>query len=361
MVQPHVHDATHGHPHDHGHEHNHHPEHTHMHRGHAHTHGGHSHNHGTGVLGWFRGTFAHAHSIEEKVDDEMEGSERGIRALKISLIGLGITAIIQIAIVLISGSVALLADTTHNFADATTSIPLWIAFALMRRGVSRRFTYGYGKAEDVAGFAIVLIIFSSACVAAYESVRKIIHPNEIHNIGWVALAALVGFIGNEVVGVFRIRTGREIGSAALVADGYHARVDGFTSLAVLIGVLGVWVGVPVLDPIVGVAITIAILFNVKDAATSVWRRMIDGIEPETVDEIARVAGHVVGVQGVPRVRARWIGHKIAGDVEIIVAPQTSVEEAHAIAHEVEHRIGHVVPHVRDLVVIASPSGHVHAH
>lgn len=342
MVPPHMHDDARNHPHDHGH-------------------GGHSHDHGTGALGRLRGTFAHSHGIEDKVDDEMEGSERGIRALKVSFIGLSITATIQIAIVLISGSVALLADTIHNFADATTSIPLWIAFALTRRGASRRFTYGYGKAEDVAGFAIVLIIFFSACVAAYESVRKILHPNEIHNIGWVALAALVGFIGNEAVAVFRIRTGREIGSAALVADGYHARVDGFTSLAVLIGVLGVWVGVPVLDPLVGVAITIAILFIVKDAATSVWRRMIDGIEPETVDEIAHVAGHVAGVEGVPRVRARWIGHKIAGEVAIAVAPQTSVEEAHAIAHEVEHQIGHAVPHVRDLIVVASPSGHVRAH
>src|SRR6476659_3536580 len=307
-----------------------HSQHHHDH-GHAQHEHNHDHGHGSGVFGWLRRLYAHSHSIAEKTDSAMESSERGIRALKISLVALGTTAAVQLIIVLLSGSVALLADMIHNFADAATSIPLWIAFSLTRRRASRRFTYGYGKTEDVAGVVIVLIIFFSACVAGYESVRKIIHPQPVVQLGWVALAAVIGFLGNEAVAVFRIRVGREIGSAALIADGQHARVDGFTSLAVLIGVLGVYFGVLVLDPIVGVAITIAILLIVKDAATSVWRRMIDGIEPETVDEIAHVAGHVAGVEGVPRVRARWVGHKIAGEVAISVAPQMSVEEAHAIA------------------------------
>lgn len=213
-------------------------EHAHEATGHGHSHGGdgHDHDHGGGLVGWFRGALPHSHRIEDKTDDELEGSERGVWALKLSLIGLGITAILQLSVVLISGSVALLADTIHNFGDAATSIPLWIAFALARHGASKRLTYGYGKTEDVAGGVIVLIIFISACVAAYESVQKLIHPNTITHIGWVAVAAVIGFLGNELVGVFRIRVGKEIGSAALVADGYHSRVDGFTSLAVLIGV-----------------------------------------------------------------------------------------------------------------------------
>jgi len=297
---------------------------------HAHAHGGHDHDHGSGPMGWLRGTFAHSHNIEDKIDNEMEGNERGIRALKISLVILLITAALQVAVVLISGSVALLADTIHNFGDATTSIPLWIAFALAKRGANRRFTYGYGKVEDVAGALIVLIIFFSACVAAYESVRKLIHPETITNIGWVAIAALIGFLGNEIVAVFRLRVGREIGSAALVADGMHARVDGFTSLAVLIGVLGVWLGVPILDPIIGIAITIAILFIVRDAATAVWRRLIDGIEPETVDEIADVAGQVPGVERVERVRARWVGHRIQADVTLIMDEDQSFRDSSAV-------------------------------
>lgn len=211
---------------------------------------------------------------------------------------------------LVSGSVALLADTIHNFADAGTSIPLWIAFSLARRGASRRFTYGYGKTEDVAGVLIVLIIFFSACVAAYEAVMKIIYPQPMTHLWWVAAAAIIGFVGNEAVAVFRIRVGRDIGSAALVADGQHARVDGFTSLSVLLGVVGILLGFPIVDPIVGVGISIAILFIVKDAATAVWLRLIDGIEPEILAEIEHAPTHVTGVEGVDEVRARWVGHKV---------------------------------------------------
>ena len=200
-------------------------------------------------------------------------TRRGIWALKVSLVGLGLTALFQVVIVWFSGSVALLADTIHNFADAGTSIPLWIAFALARRGASRRFTYGYGKMEDVAGVVIVTIIFFSACVAAYEAVMRILHPQPMTHLGWTAAAAVIGFLGNEAVAVFRIRVGREIGSAALVADGLHSRVDGFTSLAVLLSVLGVWGGLPIVDPLVGIAITVAILFIVKDAARAVWNRL----------------------------------------------------------------------------------------
>ena len=202
--------------------------------GHGHAHGPGGHDHGGGILGWLRGTFGHSHSIEDKMDETMESNARGIWALKITLVILLITSGIQVAIVFLSGSVALLADTIHNFGDATTSIPLWIAFALTQRGVSRRFTYGYGKTEDVAGVAIVGVIFFSACIAAYESVMKIIHPQPMTHLGWVAVAALVGFIGNEAVVVLRLKVGREIESAALIADGQHARVDGFTSLAVLL-------------------------------------------------------------------------------------------------------------------------------
>jgi len=320
--------------------------------GHEHGAGGHDHDHGTGLLGWFRGTFAHSHSIEDKTDDALESSARGIWALKWSLVGLGATALFQIVIVIISGSVSLLADTIHNFGDAATAVPLWIAFALTRRGVSRRFTYGYGKTEDVAGVVIVLVIFFSACVAAYESIRKLIDPQPVTNLGWVVVAALVGFIGNEAVAVFRIRVGKEINSAALIADGQHSRVDGFTSLAVLIGVLGVWAGFPILDPLVGIAITVAILFIVKDAARSVWGRMIDGIEPEIVAEIEHAPTHVAGVREVHQVRARWVGHKVQADLHITVDPDLSVRESHAITEAVERNLrehirsfGGVVIHV----------------
>lgn len=328
--------------HDHGHDHG--EAEQGIHAGpvvvHPHDHGGHGHDHGhdhdhDGVAGWLRGVFAHSHDVSDKVDSVMESSEKGIRALKVSLVGLGLTAILQVLVVLYSGSVALLADTIHNFADAATSIPLWIAFALARRGPNRRFTYGYGKTEDVAGVIIVGIIFFSACVAGYEAALKFIHPEPMQHLGWVAAAALIGFVGNEAVAVYRIRVGREIGSAALVADGHHSRVDGFTSLSVLIGVLGTWMGYPLVDPAVGVGITIAILFIVKDAARAVWYRLIDGIEPEILEEITHAPSHVTGVRAVRMVRARWVGHKVYSDVAIAVDPDLPVGVADAIARAVE--------------------------
>jgi cation diffusion facilitator family transporter len=330
---------------------------THAHQDH-HRHDGahnHDHNHRAGVVGWLHKLYGHSHSIAEKTDSVLESSERGIRALKISFVGLGLTATLQLIVVLASGSVALLADTIHNFADASTSIPLWIAFSLARRGASRRFTYGYGKTEDVAGIVIVLIIFSSACVAGYESIRKIIHPQPVAQLGWVALAAVIGFLGNEAVAVFRTRVGRQIGSAALVADGQHARVDGFTSLAVLIGVGGVWLGFPILDPIVGIAITIAILFIVKDAASSVWMRLIDGIEPEVLAQIEHAPAHVQGVRGVRDVRARWLGHRVYSDVTIEVDPTLSVREADRICEAVQKSLREHVRLLGQAVVRIHPA------
>lgn len=330
--------------HDHHDEtsHAHDPEHDHadtaIPEAHDHDHGSGEHSHGSGLLGWVRSTFSHSHSIEDKIDASMESNALGIWALQWSLIGLGITAILQAIIVVFSGSVALLADTIHNFGDATTSLPLWVAFALAKRGASRRFTYGYGKTEDVAGVAIVLVIFISACIAAYEAIMRFFHPQEVRYLGWVAAAAVIGFIGNETVAQFRIRIGTQIGSAALVADGQHARVDGFTSLAVLVGAIGIWAGFPILDPLIGIAITIAILFIVKDAARAVWRRLIDGIEPEVVTQLESVPRSVPGVRDVHRVRARWVGHKIEADLHITVDPDLTVRESHAIGEQVEQAL-----------------------
>jgi cation diffusion facilitator family transporter len=341
-----------GHEHGHDGEQEHaHDDHGHGHSDHAHAPGqAHDHDHGGGLLGWLRGTFAHSHDVSDQVDSVMESSAKGIQALKISLVGLGITAILQVLVVLYTGSVALLADTIHNFADAATSIPLWIAFALAQRGPNRRFTYGYGKAEDVAGVIIVGVIFFSACVAGYEAFLKLIHPEPMQHLGWVAAAALIGFVGNEAVAIYRIRVGTEIGSAALIADGHHSRVDGFTSLSVLIGVAGTWLGYPLVDPLVGIGITMAILFIVKDAARAVWYRLIDGIEPEILDDIAHAPSHVAGVKAVRGVRARWVGHKVYSDVAIAVAPELPVHVADAIARAVERSLREHVRLLGEVVV-----------
>jgi cation diffusion facilitator family transporter len=274
------------------------------------------------------------------VDPSIATSEWGIWAVKWSFAGLFATALLQLAVVVLSGSVALLSDTIHNFGDAATAIPLWIAFALARLGASRRFTFGYGRVEDLAGVIVVLIILFSAIVAGYQAVERLINPRPIELLGAVAAASLLGFIGNEAVAVFRIRVGRQIGSAALVADGYHARTDGWTSLAVLLGATGVWLGYPMADPIVGLLIAAAILVIVWQSGKMVFTRLLDGFDPEVIDEIRNVSSHVEGVEDVAEVRARWLGHRLRAEVNVAVDPALSVAEGHAVAREVNHRLMH---------------------
>lgn len=298
--------------------------------------------------------FGHSHEASDSVDDALESNEVGIRALKISLVVLMITATLQVVVVAFSGSVALLADTIHNFGDALTAVPLWIAFVLARRPANKSYTYGYGRAEDLAGVAIVGLIFFSACVAGYQSVMKLIYGSEVSHVGWVAVAGVVGFLGNELVAQFRIRVGKRIGSAALVADGQHARTDGFTSLAVVLGALGVALGYPILDPLVGLGITVAILFIVKDSALSMWRRMMDAVDPEIVDSIEEAAAGVPGVEKVRSVRVRWVGHRVYSEVEIGVPEELSAADIARIRERFSVEAKSNVPKLERLTVEAIP-------
>jgi len=285
-------------------------------------------------------------------------------AVKWSFIGLFITALVQVVVVLLSGSVALLSDTIHNFGDAATAVPLGIAFALSRLGASRRFPFGYGRVEDLAGVVVVLIILFSAVVAGYQAIERLLNPQPIGLLWAVVAASVVGFIGNEIVAVFRIRVGREIGSAALVADGYHARTDGWTSLAVLLGAVGVWLGYPLADPIVGLLITAAILGIVWQSGKAVFTRLLDGVEPEIIDEIREAAGNVPGVENVAEVRARWVGHRLHAEVNVTVAPELTVAEGHEIAREVNHQLMHHLGYLGLGVIHVDPlqeAGEEHHH
>lgn len=301
------------------------------------------------------------------VDPALRDSRAGMRALLISLVILGITAAVQAVLVVITGSVALLADTVHNVGDAFTAIPLGAAFLLGRRPATDRFPYGLHRTEDLAGLAIVLIIFFSGAYAIYEAINRFINPQDPTHLWVVAAAGLIGFAGNEWVAEYRIRVGRRIGSAALMADGHHARVDGITSLGVLVGAIGVMLGFPLADPIVGLIIGLLIMKIVWDAAKHIGSRMLDGVEPEVVGAIRAAAAAVPGVDEVHEVRARWVGHRVWTEINVAVDGGLTVEQGHEIARRVQHDLGHEVPHLGTVVVHVDPLSqggerhHAHAH
>ena len=291
----------------------------------------------------------HGHS-HGGMDPGLLRSRDAMHALLVSLVVLGVTAAFQAVVVVLSGSVALLADTVHNAGDALTAVPLGVAFLLLRRGRTRRLTYGYGRAEDFAGLAVVAVILFSAVYAAYEAIDRLVNPSPPGYLLATAIAGVVGFIGNEWVAVYRLRAGRRVGSAALVADGYHARIDGLTSLAVVAGVIGVALGFDLADPIVGLLISVVILRIVWQSIKVIGLRTLDGVEDGVVDSIDETAARVPAVREVRDVRARWIGHTIRSEIEVGLAPDTTVEQAETIAAEVRHAVVGSVEHVTEVAV-----------
>jgi cation diffusion facilitator family transporter len=299
----------------------------------------------------------HSHDSADKVDSALEASRDGMRALWISLAVLGATAVLQASIVVFSGSVALLGDTVHNVADALTAVPLGIAFWLGRRAATRAYTYGFGRAEDLAGVVIVLVIAGSSVAAAWLAVDRLLDPHPMTHRPWVVAAAVIGFLGNEIVARFRIRVGRRIGSAALVADGLHARTDGFTSLAVVPAALGTWLGWTWADPVVGLAITVAIAFVLRDAAREVYHRLMDRVEPDLVDRAEQALRAVPGVQNVAGLRLRWIGHRLHAEAAVVVDARLSLLDAHAIAADAEHQLTHGLSSLAGATVHVDPDSH----
>ncbi len=332
---------------------------------HDHRHDGHqadSHDRGSARL-WprFRQQAAgllggHSHDAADSIDDALEADAAGRRALLVSLAGLALTAAVQAVVVVMSGSVALLGDTLHNLADALTAVPLLVAFRLARRAPTKRYTYGYGRAEDLAGLFVVAMITLSSLLAGYVSIDRLIHPRPVSHLWAVTAAAVIGFAGNEIVARYRIRVGRRIGSAALVADGLHARTDGFTSLAVLLGAAGVGLGWRQADPVIGLLITIAILGVLRSAARQVGARLMDAVDPNLVDQATAAVTSVSGIQDVRNLRIRWIGHTLRAEVDVTVAADLSLTEAHDLAHHAEEHLLRNVRRLTAATIHASPIG-----
>jgi cation diffusion facilitator family transporter len=304
----------------------------------------------SGAWGW------HSHDSADQIDGALEADAAGRRALVISLVGLGLTAAAQAVVVAWSGSVALLGDTLHNLADALTAVPLLVAFALARRPPNRRFTYGYGRAEDLAGLFVVAMIALSSGLAAYEAIRRLVHPQPVDHLWAVAGAAILGFGGNELVARYRITVGRCIGSAALVADGLHARTDGFTSLAVLLSAGGLALGWHWADPVVGLLITVAILGVLRSAVRQVGARLMDAVDPDLVQQAIDAISTVDGISSTRDLRIRWIGHTLRAEAEVTVDPNLSLSAAHEVAHHAEDHLLFYVPRLTAATIHVSPAG-----
>ena len=277
------------------------------------------------------------------------------------MIALGATAALQAFVVALSGSVALASDTLHNLGDALTGIPLWIAFWVGRRSPTRSFTFGFHRAEDIAGAVVVLAIGASAVLIVWESVRRLLEPRLIDHIPWVLAAGVIGVVGNELVARYRIRVGRRIGSEALVADGHHARSDAFTSLAVVAAAIGAALGATWVDPIAGLLVAVIILRLLTRTARSMGKRLLDGVDPELVDTTEHVIAGVDGVAAVPELKVRWHGHQLHVTASITVAADLTVAAGHEIAHHVEHALHHAYTFPVITTVHVDPAGVTSAH
>lgn len=342
---------SHGHGHAHGQEHG-------DADGHGHTHGDtepgsiwHSLRHAvSGILG------GHSHDVADRLDAELEANRQGRRALFVGLGILGLTFFLQAVVVAMSGSVALLGDTLHNFTDALTAVPLLVAFRLGKRAPTSRYTYGYGRAEDIAGLFVLAMIALSVVLAGYEAIDRLIHPRPLEHLWLVAIAGVIGFAGNELVAAYRIRVGRRIGSAALVADGLHARTDGFTSLAVVCGAAGVALGWQSADAVVGLLIAVAILGVLRSAIREVGSRLMDAVDETLVETAKAAVADIDGVVGIESLRIRWIGHTLRAEVDLDVDPDLTLLDAHEVAHHAEAHLLARVPRLTAATVHTSPAG-----
>lgn len=344
-----MHDHRHDDDHDHDHAHD---EHDHLHDEHDdHDHDDHDHEergHGHG------GKHGHEHG---KVDADLYGNRAGLRAVQISTAGMFLVAVIQFVIAGIGGSAGLFADALHNLGDVLTTVALWIAFVIAGRAANQRYTYGYHRGEDLAGIFIVLVIIASAAAGAVESIIKLTGGTVPTQIYLSMAAALVGVAGNELLAQYKITVGKRINSVPLVADGQHSRIDGFTSLAAFIGLIGVAFGLHIADPIAGLVITVVILTVVYSTSRSVMQRLLDAVDPHLVPSIYSIASEVPGVEAVNDVRARWVGHTLHVAMNIEVDGTLTLVQAHTLAEEVRHRLFHQVKGLSEAIIHTDPHSH----
>jgi cation diffusion facilitator family transporter len=284
-----------------------------------------------------------------------------VRAVVVSAVVLGFAAAVEFAAAAASGSAGVLADGLHNAGDVATTFVLLFAFWLARRPATRRFPSGYGRIEDVATLLIVVVIVVTAAVAAFESIRKLIVPEQYSNIPFSLAAAAVGVVANLAVSGYKTRVGRSIGSTALETDGMHSRADALVSAGAFAGIGLAGLGLRLADPIAGLVITVAIVYILGGTVRQLVLRMMDAVDPHVIDELTEAAERVDGVLGVHDVRARWVGRELVAVMHIDCDASATLQEAHAIAERVEHEVSHVLPRARiDIHMDPGVEAHEHA-
>ena len=262
-----------------------------------------------------------------------DSTSAGVRALRIGVAGLAFTTLLQLVLLMLSGSVALLGDTVHNGIDVAGTAIVWLAFGLTRRDRSDLFSFGYHRFEDLAGLAVAGLIAVSAILVLYEAVTAFGDATPIDNPGLVLAAGVIGLAGNEAVAIFKFRTGKRIGSAALIADGRHSQADGLSSAGVVIAAVGLMIGIDWLDPLAGFAIGLLIAWTAYESGRDVILRLLDTADPEVVQELEQIAGEVVGVDHINDLRMRQMGRTVHVVANVCMPGGYTLAQAHAAAEE----------------------------
>src|SRR6266849_1380785 len=288
------------------------------------------------------------------------GNKDAVRAVIVSAVALGLAALAEITASVVSGSASVLADGLHNAGDVLTSFILLFTFALVRRPATRRFPSGYGRFEDVATLLIIVVIIVTAAVAAAESVAKLLYPTTYSNFPLSLGAALVGVIANLGVSEYKLRVGRSIGSESLKTDGVHSRIDALVSAGAFAGIGLAGLGLRLADPIVGILITLAIVFVLAGTVKQLFYRMMDAVDPTIIDEITNAASSIPGVLQVHDVRVRWVGRELVAVMHVAMDPKSTLENAHALAMRVEDAVCREVPAAR-LEIHMDPGTAKHKH
>jgi cation diffusion facilitator family transporter len=279
--------------------------------------------------------------------DDAKDRHEANRAVAVSAVGLAGTGLIELLLAILTGSVGLLGDAIHNLSDVSTSAVVFLGFRLSKRPASERYSYGLERAEDLAGVGIAVVIWASAAFAGIESVRKLVEHGHTTDVGWGIVGAVIGIVGNQVVARYKLRIGRRIGSATLVADARHSWLDALSSAGALVGLVAVALGQPWGDPVAGLAITLFICHVGYEVTSDVVHRLADGVDPEVIHLAEAAAGSVPGVVHA-HARARWTGRTLRVEIEGWVDPDLTAREADNLGRRVADAIAEQLPEAGSL-------------